>query len=126
MTSRRRPAVPRPARPSASRRRWRPFLEALEDRTVPATMTVNTLSEANVRDNFLSLREALLVNTGALAPAALTPAEQAQVNGPLGNDTVQFSVTGTVTLTSALPDLLRPVTIAGPGAPQFTLQRSPA
>ena len=83
--NRRRPA------PSTSRR-TRPRLEVLEDRTTPATLYVNTLSQAiDPTDNLLSLREAIdAVNRGSLSQ--LSTAEQGQVStaqGALGtNDTI--------------------------------------
>jgi hypothetical protein len=41
-----------------------------------------------------------------------------------GDDTITFSVTGTVNLTGALPDLSTNVTIGGPGAKLLTLRRN--
>src|SRR5262245_63855534 len=93
--NRRRPA------PSTSRRA-RPRLEALEDRTTPAHLFVNTLSQAiDPTDNLLSLREAIeAVNLRNLSQ--LSTAEEGQVStaqGELGtNDTIEFQVTGTIGL----------------------------
>src|SRR5262245_14280383 len=97
--NRRRPA------PSTSRRA-RPRLEVLEDRTTPAHLFVNTLSQTiNPTDNLLSLREAIdAVNRGSLSQ--LSTAEQGQVftaQGQLGtNDTIEFQVTGTINLEQEL------------------------
>jgi len=60
-------------------------LETLEDRLVPATLIVNTFADNTTADNFLSLREAiLLVNNGGNANTALgrslTAAETNQVS----------------------------------------------
>ena len=49
-----------------------PRLEELEHRLAPATLLVNTAGDNTTSDNFLSLREAiLLVNHGGHAGAAL-------------------------------------------------------
>jgi hypothetical protein len=68
----------------------------LEDRTVPSTITVNTTADANTRDNYLTLREAILLVNGTLAVSDLTPAEQAQVSGtpatPGVSDTITFNI----------------------------------
>src|SRR5262245_60136825 len=105
--NRRRPA------PSTSRRA-RPRLETLEDRTTPAHLFVNTLSQTiDPTDNLLSLREAIdAVNRGSLSQ--LSTAEKGQVataQGELGtNDTIEFQVTGTIDLEQELT-LSRDVTI---------------
>ena len=39
-----------------------------------------------------------------------------QANAAAGDDTITFSVTGTITLTSALPDITSGITLSGPGA----------
>src|SRR5262245_62573523 len=114
--NRRRPA------PSTSRRA-RPRLETLEDRTTPAHLFVNTLSQAiDPTDNLLSLREAIeAVNRGNLSQ--LSAAEKMQVfteQGELGtNDTIEFQVTGTIGLTGQLI-LSRDVTIRGAGSTFLT------
>ena len=60
----------------------------------PATMTVNSLADNNVRDSVLTLREAIMLATGLLNYADLTPAEQAQITGGTGGpafaDTIIF------------------------------------
>ncbi|MFN8597862.1 MAG: right-handed parallel beta-helix repeat-containing protein [Anaerolineae bacterium] len=82
---------------------------------------VNTLADSNTFDNFLSLREAILVANGSLT-GTFTDAEKAQlggctftgstnswtISGGCGgslNDTIAFSVVGTINLNSALPDI---------------------
>jgi len=89
-------------------RRFRPRVEVLEAREVPATFTVNTLADENdgINVNNVSLREAI-----------------AAANDQAGKDTIQFSVTGTINLTGALPDLSSNIDITGPGANQLTVRR---
>src|SRR5437867_1096230 len=113
---------------SGKRASAQPRLELLEDRMAPAIVTVNTNADANTRDNFLSLREAILVNTGALAVNTLSAAEQLQVNGAVGNDTIAFApaaflpaANSTIALGTALPDLSANVTIQGLGANLLTV-----
>ena len=59
-----------------------------------AIITVNSPADTNVRDGVLTLREAILIATGALPFSALTPAEQAQISGGLGgasaSDIIRF------------------------------------
>ncbi len=108
------------------------MLETLEDRLVPATLIVNTNADNTTADNFLSLREAILVvNNGGNANAALgrslTSGEASQVSGTFGvNDTIEFSsvLSGdTITLSAAQNaadagslELSKSVTITGLGA----------
>ena len=47
-----------PSQTASSRRTRALQLEALEDRSVPAFLAVNTTGDGNVRDEVLSLREA--------------------------------------------------------------------
>src|SRR5262245_23318748 len=77
----------------------RPAVEALEDRLAPALITVNTLADTIAPDAFTSLREAIIA-----------------ANTMPGDDTIDFSVTGTINLTGALPDLDSNLAIEGPGA----------
>src|SRR5262245_38717538 len=62
-------------------RRWRPLVEVLEDRAVPATITVNSIGDGAFRDAFLTLREAISLANGELAYTDLKPEEKALVNG---------------------------------------------
>src|SRR5262249_37918668 len=70
--------------------------------------TVNTLVDENdgIYVNNVSLREAI-----------------AAANSQAGDDTIQFSVAGTVNLTGALPDLASNIRIKGPGADALTVRR---
>jgi predicted outer membrane repeat protein len=79
-------------------------IESLEDRTVPSAFTVTSLSDSGVG----SLRD-------AIAQADATP----------GNSTINFAVSGQITLESALPDLSQNIDISGPGANVLTVARDP-
>src|SRR2546426_6423415 len=98
------------ARSTAARRKTtRPVLqlEALEDRTVPAVITVNTLVDETIANNGLtSLREAIT--------QAFTRPEA---------DTIQFAVAGTINLGGPLPDLTGQLTIDGSTAASVTVRR---
>jgi hypothetical protein len=99
------PAAPRRARAGRRRRSGRPWgLEPLEGRVVPATIPVTSLADAGPG----TLR-------AAIEQANLDPAP----------DTITFdpSVRGTITLTSALPDLSTAITIDGPGPQALTVAR---
>ncbi len=120
-----------PRRPSGRHtpRRAPPFLERLEDRTAPAVYTVNSLLDtAPAADGILTLREALLVNTGELSRSAVVDADHSSlIQGVVGdNDIIEFSVAGTIDLTSPLPTLTAPLSIEGPGANILTVQRDGA
>jgi FG-GAP-like repeat len=127
-------ARPRPAayrRPRCAR----PAVEILETRLTPATLTVNTLVDENTfggTDPTLSLREAIELTDGTLAVSSLSPAEQAQVSGTPHTagvtDHIGFSVQGTITLTSALPDFSNNsvVNLLGSGPNNLTVARSSA
>src|SRR5262245_36244902 len=65
-------------------RRFRPGVESLEDRSVPATFFVNTLEDEVKADNFLSLREAI-----------------SRANANPGLDTIRLGVVGTYTIKRA-------------------------
>jgi len=106
----------------------RPGLELLEDRWAPATLTVNTLTDAAPDGTVatLSLREAiLLVDSGGTAKDGnnnlLITNKSAQVNQTPAfgtNDTILFASAldgGTITLDgSILPALSGTLTITGP------------
>src|SRR5262245_50460414 len=78
-----------------------PRLEGLEARVVPVTFVVNTLADSGPG----SLRDAVSL------------AEQSS-----GPDDITFSVTGTITLASALPSLSESLNLLGPGAGNLTVQ----
>ncbi len=115
MPPRRRNAETRPT----PRHQWKPSLTVLEDRAVPATITVNTILDDNTPNNgLLSLREAL---AAANRDNAGLPADSDVVGatvGPFGVDTIRFAanVTGTSYLANGTLTISNPVTIAGPGA----------
>jgi CSLREA domain-containing protein len=96
-------------------------LERLEDRMAPAVITVNTLADDRTpNDGSVSLREAI---TAMNASNDLgDPDIIAQNPGAFGSgDTIQFAVTGTITLGSALPPLSRALSISGPGAGKLAI-----
>jgi hypothetical protein len=123
---------PRPASPKPQHR-TRLRLERLENRDAPAVLTVNTAADNNTRDNFLSLREAMMVIEGQLAVNTLTQAEQAQIQGAVGpnGNTIQFNIGNaaqTISLAAALGALpaldQSPVTVNGAapaGSPNQTI-----
>jgi hypothetical protein len=121
---------PTPSRTPGARRPSqvvRLALEYLNDRVVPATLTVHTLADTT-NSGLLSLRDAIgAVNAGSAA--GLPTSEQAQIDttNPFGtNDTIQFAsaVTGpgkTSTLSGTELLLTRSVTVTGPGAANLTV-----
>lgn len=70
-------------------------VEELEPRLVPATITVDTLKDPNPAQmamNGLSLRQAIELVDGILAPAMVPAANQKQIVGQLGtSDVIQFA-----------------------------------
>jgi hypothetical protein len=107
----------RPRRALACRFR----LETLDDRITPATITVTGAGDTVAVDGVVTLREALAsVNAGAGVNA-----DVAAVGAYGTNDQVVFApqlIGQTITLGgTALPDLSRSVTIAGPGAASLTI-----
>src|SRR5947208_2971374 len=89
--------TPRPN--PADRRRPQLRVERLEDRSVPATFTVSTLTDGGAG----SLRQAIL-----------------DANAAPGADTIAFSVAGTIQITNgSLPNITDAVTIDGTTAPGF-------
>jgi uncharacterized repeat protein (TIGR01451 family)/CSLREA domain-containing protein len=80
--------------------------------TPPTTFTVNSTDDTN--DGACTVIKCTLRD--AINAADLNP----------GADTVNFSVTGTINLLSALPDITDDVMVDGPGANQLMVQRSTA
>jgi CSLREA domain-containing protein len=105
------------SRTSAESARARLAAEALEDRSTPATITVTTaVDDLTPNDGTVSLREAITaVNAGNdLGDPDIT----AQAPGTFGiNDRINFAVPGTgvvaINLVSALPTVVKPLTVDG-------------
>jgi hypothetical protein len=120
--------TPRRVTPRPPRVKVRPRCEELEPRCVPATITVNDTGDANARDNVLTLREALMVDSGTLAVNALTAAEQAQVVGNPVTDainTIQFNIGNgaqVIAPTAALPSIDHRTTLDGTAPAGFATQ----
>src|SRR5262245_31736785 len=85
----------------------RPAIEALEDRSVPAVITVTDVGDTIAPDGVVTLREAITAaNTNA--PSGDAPA------GDPGLDTIKFNIGGvvqTIHLTNELPEVTEPITI---------------
>src|SRR6266852_7576013 len=75
---------------------WRPVVEVLEDRITPSNFNVTDLADTAGNAGDVTLRYA--------------------VTNAQNGDTINFSVTGTITLGSTLPTIANSVTITGPGA----------
>jgi hypothetical protein len=95
--------VTRPPRQAPAR--WRPTLEALEDRTVPSTFTVMNTSDSGAG----SLRQAILDANAALGADVIT------------FDPTAFSTPQTIRLLSSLPDISDDLAINGPAATRLTI-----
>jgi predicted outer membrane repeat protein len=94
-----------PRRTKADLRRLGPHLEALEDRTAPATLTVNSVADtASAADAYLSLREAVAIVNSPTLPNGLSAQILGQISGTLhdgGADSIVFdptAVTGPIVL----------------------------
>src|SRR5579884_1766381 len=125
-----------------ARNRFRPLLETLEDRTVPATpvtgriFTVNSTLDTDTTYATLTLRQALNVVDGT--PTTLSPAEMAQIQPNTANpsvDLIQFDPKlfkggpGTLTVSPvmnnplpAVSDASNSLVINGPGANLLTVK----
>src|SRR5947209_17402632 len=91
------------------RRLLRPGVEALEERSLLATITVTGTGDTIAKDGVVTLREAITAaNTNADPSGDTTP-------GDPGLDTIAFNIPGTgvrtINLTSALPTITDPVVI---------------
>jgi hypothetical protein len=87
--------------------RFRPGLEALEDRWLPSQVG---LSVSSLADS----------GPGTLRAAIQT----ADAGSDSDKFTIGFRVTGTIDLQSPLPDLNNTIAIQGPGAPSLTVERA--
>src|SRR6516165_6916809 len=104
------------------RRLRRPDVEALEQRSLLATITVTGTGDTIAKDGVVTLREAITAaNTNADPSGDTTP-------GDPGLDTIAFNIPGTsvhtISLTSNLPTITEPITIDGysqPGSRANTL-----
>ncbi|MBY0527249.1 MAG: hypothetical protein K2R98_27890 [Gemmataceae bacterium] len=87
----------RPAASAVRRyRAFRPTLELLEERTLLSAYTVNSLADTGAGGSFNGDLRYALANA-------------------VSGDTIDFSVSGTISLTSALPTISQDITITGPG-----------
>ena len=77
------------------------------------TYAVNSLGDTIATDGVITLREAILAANSNFA----------QGDAPAGgaSDTINFAITGTIRLTSALPNISTQMTINGPAAPGITI-----
>jgi hypothetical protein len=93
---------------------WLILLLAAWPARAATTWTVNTLSDDATTSNTVAQTNCQSGNsdTCALRDAILSAGS---------GDTINFSVTGTITLSSGLPEMLQSLTITGPGASQLTI-----
>src|SRR5262245_39312019 len=105
-------------------RACRPAVEALEERAVPAVITVTSYNDDIAPDGVVSLREAI--------ESANTDSNMSDVVavGNYGNDTIKFNIPGqtlhTIKLDNLLPNITDPCTIDGysqPGASKNPLAK---
>ncbi|HEX3231606.1 MAG TPA: CSLREA domain-containing protein, partial [Pyrinomonadaceae bacterium] len=113
-----------PSRQRSSRFSTTPFLVPDKGSIVPeaSTITVNSTSDvANGTDGLCTLREAITA-ANSNAASGVTAGECAAGSG--GSDTINLAtLTGTINLTAALPDITSSMTITGPGSAQLTVRR---
>jgi hypothetical protein len=88
-------------------RRHALHLEALEDRALPSAYLVTSLGDAGAGSG----------SSGDLRYCL------AQADSTLGTNTVNFAVTGAISLHSALPHLRGSIALVGPGTGSLTVQR---
>ena len=77
-----------------------------------ASITVNSLADVAANDGACTLREAVTAANTDTASGAAT----GECAAGSGTDTISFNVAGTITLTSALPDISTDLSISGGGA----------
>jgi CSLREA domain-containing protein len=116
--------------------RWRTSAASVNPGTMPdpvsdgrsikpaaSSITVNSLSDvANGSDGLCTLREAITAANNNAA-SGVTGGECA-AGSSSGLDAINFSVTGTIDLTAALPNISSDMTLNGPGSAQLTVRRS--
>jgi CSLREA domain-containing protein len=84
-----------------------------------ATITVNSVTDdAPANNGQCTLREAILNANGANQSGSTDC-----MAGDTAGNTINFSVTGAINLTGALPDITRTLTITGPDARLLTVRR---
>jgi hypothetical protein len=88
----------------------------------PTILTVNSTGDADPPAGVLTLRQAIEAANGSLSFSSL-PASQVQIGSPYIVQ-IDFSVTGTIALSSALPviNAAAEVALHGPGASNLTIQ----
>jgi Right handed beta helix region len=126
MFGRTRTAADRPTNQAQTIRRFKRFhLQRLEDRTVPATITVSGIGDAVGVDGFVTLREAInSINLGANLNA-----DVGAVDAYGTNDTILFNSTFNVAQTinmSGQYTISKAMTIAGPGSGLLTVNNTAA
>ena len=75
------------------------FLFSVTSLAYAGTIAVNSPEDTNLRDDAVTLREAILMSEGDLAYGALTSAEQSRVSPPIGSaiaDTINFDISGII------------------------------
>jgi hypothetical protein len=99
-------------------------VEPLEDRSVPAVITVTTLADVTAPgDGQLTLREALAAANANSPGVPPDPDVLANTVGPFGDDTIRFAagLVGTIALAGGALLVTDPVTVEGAGRPDITI-----
>ncbi len=98
-----------------------PARTSLQPTAVNAITVNSTADVTNGTDGQCTLREAIgAANTNTASGAAAGECAAGSSN----SDTITFTVAGTISLTSALPNIASDMSLNGPGASQLTIQRS--
>src|SRR5882762_9864130 len=88
-----------------------------------STITVNSTADvANSGDGLCTLREAITAANNNTASGVT--AGECLAGSSNGSDTISFSVSGTINLTGALPNITSSMSVNGPGSGQLTIQRN--
>lgn len=98
------------------------LLAALSFDALAATITVNSLADNAADDGSCTLREAIIAANNS-SSSGTTPGECAAGELDPVIDRIEFAsgVTGTISLSSALPNINDPADLIGPGASQLTI-----